>query len=423
MNLERADNVPGEYVDGRRTWALWGQRNAIEESAKEQLRGLEVQTGAGKQPIGVDIALDSYGTDTDDALATFVQDDAEYHLLNLSLLELLAVFNSKYSEIRDNAATRYKRFRVMKHLRDLRTDLVTLSMNVSSVEQDIRDADNPNSGILPGPVFISRYTSAMQERIKRLGWAPTNPVNTSARMSEERAKLLTELASIDKRYREILTAAASLTSSMRVLWVSTASLSVAALAFLLPLLSEATKRTLLESVVKKVFTFLSVVAAAFSVAAGCSTTPPYHAPQSLTVSDGAVAKVVRDALAGDSKAAQLSGSPTVSCNGETTCTIAYTVQKSAGVDSDTDLLYPTRQIWKALFGDPQFERGAMNISGPVTSVGGKSETAPLLSVTCDRNASSQIDWDKVDGNGFRALCYYQAHSAGLPAGPTTGPRW
>lgn len=158
-------------------------------------------------------------------------------------------------------------------------------------------------------------------------------------------------------------------------------------------------------------------------AVGCSETPPYSAPQSFSVSEDAVAKVVHDALAGDSLAAQLKGSPVVSCDGETTCTIAYTVRKSAGLDSDTDLLYPTRQVWKALFTDPQFQRGTMNISGPVTTDGGKSETALLLNLTCDRNAASQIDWDKVDGDGFRTLCGFQAHSAGLPGGPTTGPRW
>lgn len=39
--------------------------------------------------------------------------------------------------------------------------------------------------------------------------------------------------------------------------------------------------------------------------------------------------------------AQLSGSPVVDCTEATTCTIAYTVQKSAGFDSDKDLLYPS----------------------------------------------------------------------------------
>jgi len=412
MNLERADSTPGQYVDGRRTWALWGQRQAIEESIKKQLSGIEIKTSATEQPVKVDIGLDSYGRDTDDAIARYIQDEVEYYLVGLSLSELLAVFSSRYSAIRDNAATRYRRFRIMKHLKELRSDLVTTSMNVSSVEQDIRDFNNANSGFRSAPVFILRNTSAMQTRMKKLGWTQMEPIDTNARMSEERDKLLTSLASTDKRYREILTAAASLTSSMRTMLVSTTSLAVAALAFLL---SDTVKHTVLPGFLH----FISTLA----VAVGGSSPPSYSAPQSLVVSDDAVAKVVHDAIDGDRDAAKLSGSPEVNCTGETTCTIAYTVQKSTGFNSDTDLLYPTRQIWKALFTDPQFQSGTMNISGPVTSVGGKSETASLLTLTCDRNAASQIDWDKVDGDGFRTLCGFQAHGAGLPGGPTTGPRW
>jgi hypothetical protein len=48
---------------------------------------------------------------------------------------------------------------------------------------------------------------------------------------------------------------------------------------------------------------------ALTVAAGCSSTPRYSAPQSFTVSNDAVAKVVHDAVAGDSDATPMNGSP------------------------------------------------------------------------------------------------------------------
>jgi hypothetical protein len=51
FNLERADRTPGQYVDGRRAWALWGQRQAIRASAAN---------------------LGMYGSDTDDAIAAYV---------------------------------------------------------------------------------------------------------------------------------------------------------------------------------------------------------------------------------------------------------------------------------------------------------------------------------------------------------------
>jgi hypothetical protein len=82
---------------------------------------------------------------------------------------------------------------------------------------------------------------------------------------------------------------------------------------------------------------------------------------------------------------------------------------------------PTRQIWKTLFTDPQFESGVINLKGPVTTIGGKSETSTYYTLSCDRSAASQIDWDKVDGDGLRTLCNYVARIKGFPGydGPSS----
>jgi hypothetical protein len=71
-------------------------------------------------------------------------------------------------------------------------------------------------------------------------------------------------------------------------------------------------------------------------------------------------------------------------------------------------------VWKALFADPAFQSGTITVSGPVTSVGGKSSTDIYYSLTCDRKAAAQIDWDKVDGNGLRTLCAYSPKIKGMP---------
>jgi hypothetical protein len=156
-------------------------------------------------------------------------------------------------------------------------------------------------------------------------------------------------------------------------------------------------------------------------------TMPYSAPASFTVSNDAVAKVVRDVIAGTIGATPLDGSPTVNCTGETNCTIAYTLQEPAGalvggeVDAaDFQVTLPTRQMWKTLFTDPQFQSGAITVSGPVKSIGGKFETNTYYSLACDRSAASQIDWNNVDGDGLRTLCNYVAQTKGLPGytGPT-----
>ena len=138
------------------------------------------------------------------------------------------------------------------------------------------------------------------------------------------------------------------------------------------------------------------------------------------VSNDAVAQVVHDAIAGDHDATPLNGSPVADCTGERNCTIAYTVQQPmAGLwynerVADLQLVEPTRQIWKALFADPQFQSGTIRVRGPVTTIGGKAESGTYYLLTCDRDAASHIDWNSVDGKGIRILCDYQAQTQGLP---------
>ena len=82
--------------------------------------------------------------------------------------------------------------------------------------------------------------------------------------------------------------------------------------------------------------------------------------------------------------------------------------------ADLQLVEPTRQIWKALFTDPQFQSGTIRVRGPVTTIGGKAETGVYYLLTCDRDTASHIDWNNVDGKGIRTLCDYQAQTQGLP---------
>ncbi len=150
---------------------------------------------------------------------------------------------------------------------------------------------------------------------------------------------------------------------------------------------------------------LSATVAAVIVASGCSTTPDYSAPASFTVSNDAVAHVVQQALTRTTFAAHENGPPTVDCLGEASCTIAYSVQEPVGWINEVELLLPTRQIWKAMFTDPQFQNGTITVRGPVKTMRGK-ETSVLFTLSCDRGAASQIDWNNVDSKGLKTLCNY-----------------
>ncbi len=150
---------------------------------------------------------------------------------------------------------------------------------------------------------------------------------------------------------------------------------------------------------------LFAAVAAVIVATGCSTRLDYSAPASFTVNNDAVAHVVQQALTRTSFATQEDGPPTVDCLGETRCTIAYTVQEPVGWINDVELMLPTRQVWKAMFTDPQFQSGTITVSGPAQTMRGK-EKSVFFTLSCDRGAASQIDWNNIDAQGLKTLCNY-----------------
>ncbi|MCV7174800.1 hypothetical protein [Mycolicibacterium sphagni] len=146
--------------------------------------------------------------------------------------------------------------------------------------------------------------------------------------------------------------------------------------------------------------------------AGCSS--EYTAPTTFTISESAVTQTVSDVLNHTGSSAKPTGTPDAICTDDGgKCTISYTVAEVTGIDNDIELIQPTRQIWKTLFEDPRFQGGIITVSGPATTVGGKSDTSTYFTLACDRDAAGQIDWDHVDGKGLRTLCDYNAKISGM----------
>jgi hypothetical protein len=164
----------------------------------------------------------------------------------------------------------------------------------------------------------------------------------------------------------------------------------------------------------------SLLLAVLAVLVGCSSTPRYSAPQSFTVGNAAVAQLIQEALGADRFAAPIEGSPIVNCNGRKTCTISYTVRETTGtifhkeVAADDQLFLPTAQMWKGLFTDPQFQSGTITVKGPINPAQSDSEMGIYFTLTCDRAAASEIDWDSVDGHELRHQCAYKPEAQGLP---------
>jgi hypothetical protein len=160
--------------------------------------------------------------------------------------------------------------------------------------------------------------------------------------------------------------------------------------------------------------------ATLALLVGCSSTPHYSAPQSFTVGNSEVAQLVQEAVKGDRFAAPIEGSPTVMCNGRTTCNISYTVEEPNGTvfhkehAADQQLFLPTAQMWKALFTDPQFQSGTVTVRGPIATSESKKQTAIYFTLTCNRADAAKLDWGAVDGHTIRTQCDYKPQVRGLP---------
>ncbi len=148
----------------------------------------------------------------------------------------------------------------------------------------------------------------------------------------------------------------------------------------------------------------------------CSHPYTYSAPATFTVSDESVTKTIEEVVTNNSLVT-LDGIPKVNCAGQTRCSISYAIEQSVGGSSgweDNEMIRPTRQVWKTLFTDPQFQSGTITVSGPATSNSAKSATQPYYSLTCERQRTAHVDWRDIDGWGIRQNCDYSPLTTGMP---------
>jgi hypothetical protein len=229
-DIERSDQIPGmvlslaevyqdSTMEDRRTWSLWGKRAVLLGALKSYADGLGL-------------------SHDDHAIARYVEDAAEEHFLRMSISELLSLYQWRYSKLRDSARQSHSKFR-MKYLKALRSNLLTLSLDLASIAKDIQNF-NARGWRFDRAKFVLQEApySAARARAGRL--IVSQPINLNKRLYHRQAEMLSALGEVDRNLREILTSAASLTSSMQSLrsaraaiWVAMASLGVAAVTLLI----------------------------------------------------------------------------------------------------------------------------------------------------------------------------------------------
>jgi hypothetical protein len=200
-------------MEDRRTWALWGNRSEIVDGLARTL------TSHG------------YGQ-SDSSIAHYVQKAIEDYFLRLSISEMLEVCEARYASMRDAA-------RQHGQLERLRASLMTLSIDMSSIDRDIRtynargwQRDYAQFFFEDSPYFVAEHDEHGSE--------PRESINLNERLLHEQTRMLETLRAADNDYRGILTAAASLTSSLQsirmaktAIWVAMVSLGIAAVTLLI----------------------------------------------------------------------------------------------------------------------------------------------------------------------------------------------
>jgi hypothetical protein len=168
------------------------------------------------------------------ALAGFrcVQDAIEDYFLRLSISEMLEVCQGRYASMRDAA-------RQHGQLDRLRASLLTLSVDMSSIDRDIRAYNERGWQRDYAQFFFEDAPFLVAERDEH-GSESRQSINMNEHLLNEQMGMLETLRAADNDYRGILTAAASLTSSLQsirlakaAIWVALSSLGVAAVTLLI----------------------------------------------------------------------------------------------------------------------------------------------------------------------------------------------
>ena len=198
-------------LDGR-TWALWGNRDVI-ANAHENLH--------------------FYGQDRNGAIAHAANRRMGNFLVMNAVSEFLVVVERRYAVLRDNARTRHGQFKT-RDLRELRANLLTLSLDLASVARDV-DAFWKRKWRDEGDAqFTLNYAPWIVRDDEKAGRTRVTPIDMNDDLRKSQRKGLRQLIASDQDYRDILSTVASLGASIDAfkvgriaIWIAFVALVVA----------------------------------------------------------------------------------------------------------------------------------------------------------------------------------------------------
>ncbi|WFE21924.1 hypothetical protein O7621_00575 [Solwaraspora sp. WMMD937] len=191
-----------------RTWALWGQRQAVTDIATH---------------------LAGYGNDPNRAIAHRYRDEVESFLISLAVSDWLEMVEARYALIRDRARAQHGRFSA-KVTDGLREQLLTLSIDVATLRRDLERSWKLRPRFEGEVEFSIEYSP----RLRIISDSAGESIHMNAELRRRQKEWFEELTAADRDYRDILSTVASLGASVdaaktgrRALGVAFVSLMVA----------------------------------------------------------------------------------------------------------------------------------------------------------------------------------------------------
>ncbi|WP_431863942.1 hypothetical protein [Microbacterium algeriense] len=175
------------------TWTLWGKRDAIVKAM-------------GKDPLA------GYGGEADRAIADRLVGRMQNLFVMLAASELLTIAAREQAEVRDRAASIHGKFRP-KALRELRRSFLTLSLDLASMQRDVKRFWQRPWYWEGDAKFFYTLTAREQRADREVGRKAKDPIEFNSSVRERQEELFSSLIDSDRDLRDILSTVASLGAS------------------------------------------------------------------------------------------------------------------------------------------------------------------------------------------------------------------
>lgn len=186
MQLVRTSPLMARGMSTDRTWAIWGRRQAVRDSATH---------------------MTGYSDNPNQAIAHRYSDAIESCLLTLAVSDLLETIEDRYALIRDRARAQHGHFKA-KVIKDLREQLLTLSIDVATIRRDLERSWKSRPRFEHETEFTLEYSPRVRADSDKY-----EPIHMNTELRNRQKESFEELTAADRDYRDILSTVASLGAS------------------------------------------------------------------------------------------------------------------------------------------------------------------------------------------------------------------